>query len=208
MEKNNEAEKEEIAKGIIKIILLGESGVGKSALISAYNGDPFSENSLSNSQSSFIFKKLTINNNNYGIQVWDTAGQEKYRSVNKIFIKDSNIVIFVYDITNRKSFLELKFWTNYIKELLGKNITIGIAANKIDLFDTEKENVSKEEGQKLAEEQKAIFKQTSAKKDREGFENFINELIKKFLLNNPYFKTDTINLGAKHLNKKKERNCC
>ena len=208
MEKNNEAEKEEIAKGIIKIILLGESGVGKSALISAYNGDPFSENSLSNSQSSFIFKKLNINNNNYGIQVWDTAGQEKYRSVNKIFIKDSNIVIFVYDITNRKSFLELKFWTNYIKELLGKNITIGIAANKIDLFDTEKENVSKEEGQKLAEEQKAIFKQTSAKKDREGFENFINELIKKFLLNNPYFKTDTINLGAKHLNKKKERNCC
>ena len=208
MEKNNEAEKEEIAKGIIKIILLGESGVGKSALISAYNGDPFSENSLSNSQSSFIFKKLTINNNNYGIQVWDTAGQEKYRSVNKIFIKDSNIVIFVYDITNRKSFLELKFWTNYIKELLGKNITIGIAANKIDLFDTEKENVSKEEGQKLAEEQKAIFKQTPAKKDREGFENFIIELIKKFLLNNPYFKTDTINLGAKHLNKKKERNCC
>ena len=208
MEKNNEAEKEEIAKGIIKIILLGESGVGKSALISAYNGDPFSENSLSNSQSSFIFKKLNINNNNYGIQVWDTAGQEKYRSVNKIFIKDSNIVIFVYDITNRKSFLELKFWTNYIKELLGKNITIGIAANKIDLFDTEKENVSKEEGQKLAEEQKAIFKQTSAKKDREGFENFIIELIKKFLLNNPYFKTDTINLGAKHLNKKKERNCC
>ena len=208
MEKNNEAEKEEIAKGIIKIILLGESGVGKSALISAYNGDPFSENSISNSQSSFIFKKLTINNNNYGIQVWDTAGQEKYRSVNKIFIKDSNIVIFVYDITNRKSFLELKFWTNYIKELLGKNITIGIAANKIDLFDTEKENVSKEEGQKLAEEQKAIFKQTSAKKDREGFENFIIELIKKFLLNNPYFKTDTINLGAKHLNKKKERNCC
>jgi small GTP-binding protein len=208
MEKNNEAEKEEIAKGIIKIILLGESGVGKSALISAYNGDPFSENSLSNSQSSFIFKKLTINNNNYGIQVWDTAGQEKYRSVNKIFIKDSNIVIFVYDITNRKSFLELKFWTNYIKELLGKNITIGIAANKIDLFDTEKENVSKEEGQKLAEEQKAIFKQTSAKKDREGFENFINELIKKFLLNNPYFKTDTISLGEKHLNKKKERNCC
>ena len=208
MEKNNEAEKEEIAKAIIKIILLGESGVGKSALISAYNGDPFSENSLSNSQSSFIFKKLTINNNNYGIQVWDTAGQEKYRSVNKIFIKDSNIVIFVYDITNRKSFLELKFWTNYIKELLGKNITIGIAANKIDLFDTEKENVSKEEGQKLAEEQKAIFKQTSAKKDREGFENFIIELIKKFLLNNPYFKTDTINLGAKHLNKKKERNCC
>ena len=208
MEKNNEAEKEEIAKGIIKIILLGESGVGKSALISAYNGDPFSENSLSNSQSSFIFKKLTINNNNYGIQVWDTAGQEKYRSVNKIFIKDSNIVIFVYDITNRKSFLELKFWTNYIKELLGKNITIGIAANKIDLFDTEKENVSKEEGQKLAEEQKAIFKQTSAKKDREGFENFIIELIKKFLLNNTYFKTDTINLGAKLFNKKKERNCC
>ena len=208
MEKNNEAEHGEIAKGVIKIILLGESGVGKSALISVYNGDSFSENIPCNTQSSFIFKKVTIDNNNYNLQVWDTAGQEKFRSVNKIFIKDSHIVIFVYDITDRRSFLELKFWINYVEELLGKNITIGIAANKIDLFDTVKENVSKEEGQKLAEEQKALFRQTSAKKDMKGFENFINELIKKFLLNNPDFKTDGISLSAKHSNKKKEGNCC
>ena len=208
MDKNNEAKNGENTKGVIKIILLGESGVGKTALINVYYGDPFCEYIPSNQQSLFIFKRININNNNYNIQVWDTAGQEKFRSVNKIFIKDSQIVIFVYDITDRRSFLELNFWTEYIEELLGKNITIGIAANKIDLFDTVQECVSKEEGQKYAEEQNAIFRQTSAKKDREGFENFVNTLINQFLTNNPDFKTDGISLSTKNSNIKKKGECC
>jgi len=128
-------------------------------------------------QSSFISKRLTINEKIYDIQIWDTAGQERFCSINKIFIKDSHIVIFIYNITSRKSFLELKFWTEYVDELLRKNISIGIAANKIDLFEIEGESVSKEEGQKLAEEKEGIFKQTSARIDSKGFENFVNELI-------------------------------
>lgn len=203
MERNNEAK-----KGTIKIILLGESTVGKTSLINVYHGDPFSEIIASNSHSSFISKKMTINGNNYDIQIWDTAGQERYRSVNKIFIKDSHIVIFVYDITNRSSFLESKFWTKYVEELLGKDLTIGIAANKIDLYETKGESVSKEEGKKLAEEQKALFKQTSAKKDRKGFEDFINKLIIKFLSNNPDFKNDGMSLNSKNPNKTKRRKFC
>jgi len=208
MDKKDEVLIGEITKGTIKIILLGESGVGKSCLITVYGGKPFPEVSVCNVQSSFISKVLTINNNNYDIQIWDTAGQERYRSVNKIYIKDSHIVIFVYDVTNRKSFLELKFWTNYVEELLGKNVIIGIAANKIDLFESDKENVSKKEGQEFAEEKKAIFKQTSAKKDSEGFSNFVNELITKFLTKNPDFKTDILSLSTENSNKKKKGGCC
>ena len=106
MKNNNEVKKIKNPEGSIKIILLGEPGVGKSSLINVYNGDPFSENIPSSIQSSFISKRLTINEKIYDIQIWDTAGQERFRSINKIFIKDSHIVIFVYDITSRKSFLE------------------------------------------------------------------------------------------------------
>ena len=200
MEKNTE--------GTIKIVLLGEASVGKSSLINVYNGEPFSENIPCTIQSSFLSKRLNINEKSYNIQIWDTAGLEKFRSVNKIFIKDSHIVIYFYSITDRRSFLELKFWTKYADELLGKDITIIIAANKIDLFETVGESVSKEEGQKFAEEKNGLFKQTSAKMDREGFENFVNELIKKFLSNNPDLKNDSINLSIKKPKKSKNGECC
>ena len=208
MKNNNEVKKVKNPDGSIKIILLGEPGVGKSSLINVYNGDPFSKYIQSTFQSSFISKKLTINEKSYEIHIWDTAGQERYRAINKIFIKDSHIVIFVYSITNRKSFMELKFWTEYVDELLGKDITIGIAANKIDLYETEGESVSKGEGQKFADEKNCMFKQTSAKMDREGFENFVNELINKFLSNNPDLKNNSIALRNKKPKKNKQGKCC
>ena len=83
----------------IKVILLGESGVGKTNLISITNGGNFNENEVVTSSLSFSVKKLNVNGKEYAINLWDTVGQERLRNLTKLFYNDSKIVIFVYDIT-------------------------------------------------------------------------------------------------------------
>ena len=83
----------------IKVILLGESGVGKTNLINITNGLNFNNNELVSSTSSYCIKNLYVNGKEYSIKLWDTVGQEKLRNLTKLFYNDSKIVIFVYDIT-------------------------------------------------------------------------------------------------------------
>ena len=82
----------------IKVILVGMTSVGKTNMINILSGMQFQTSILSTTSSSYVEKKMNIDNKKYNLQIWDTAGQEKFRSLTKIFIKDSKIVIFVYDI--------------------------------------------------------------------------------------------------------------
>ena len=116
----------------IKVILLGGSGTGKTNIIKALVDRPFDESSNSTLTSSFISKKININNREYHLELWDTAGQEIYRSLTKLFLVDSKIVIFVYDITQKSSFEELDFWINTAKENLDNTAIYAIFANKKD----------------------------------------------------------------------------
>ena len=100
----------------IKIILLGDSGEGKTNLISVSTGEKFNKDSQTTKASSFREQRyVTENGNIYLLDLWDTAGQEFYRSLNKIFIKNSKIVLVVYAIDNPKSFKEIDYWINYVK---------------------------------------------------------------------------------------------
>ena len=191
----------------IKIILLGNEAVGKTALINAYEDKAFSEVTTSTIGSGFIQKKVKINEKEYIVQLWDTAGQEKFRSVSKIYFKDSDIVIFVYDITNEKSFNDLgEFWIGYVKDLIGNDKVFGIASNKIDLFENKK--VEKEEGEKFAEDNGALFCETSAKEDPKGFQKFVNDLIVTYISKRKNVKKEqNINLNKNKL-KKNKKNCC
>ena len=94
----------------IKIILVGDSGTGKTNLITVAAGFEFNSNSLSTTSCSYVQIKIKKDEKEYKVNLWDTIGQEKYRSLTKIFVKDSKIVIFVYDITNRESFESLPYW--------------------------------------------------------------------------------------------------
>ena len=184
-----------------KVILLGESGVGKTNLINITMGGNFNDNEIVSSTSSFSIKKLTVQGKEYTIKLWDTIGQEKLRSLTKLFYNDSKIAIFVYDITRKETFEELKsYWVNDVIEKLGKDIIKGVVANKIDLFLNEK--VSREEGEEFASSINAQFLSTSAKADSPvKFEGFLAKLYEEYLAKKGAIHTE-MKTNVKTKNKK------
>ena len=165
----------------IKVILLGESGVGKTNLINIVTGIDFNENERSTGSSAFSEKKLNVRGKVYPIKLWDTIGQEKLRTLTKLFYNDSKIVIFVYDITHKQSFEELKnYWVKDVEEKLGKDIIKAIVGNKIDLFVNEE--VTEEQGKEFAKSVNAEFLLTSAKTEGpKKFEDLLTKLYEKYL---------------------------
>lgn len=162
----------------VKVVLLGETGVGKSNIIVRYNGGEFDSNSLPNNSCSFIIKYYNFGNKIYRINVWDTAGQEKYHSLTKIFIKDSKIALLVYAINDYKSFEKLDFWYNTVKEACN-NIIVAVVGNKIDLYEEEK--VDQNEAKAKAKEYNAKFQLTSALNDDTGIDEIFEILVKEYI---------------------------
>ena len=165
----------------IKMILLGEAGCGKSSIISRYALDRFDSNYFTTFSSTFISKLFEYKGKKYNINIWDTVGQEKFRSLTKIFIKGTKICLFVYDITNLKSFKEINFWLEQAKNIAEKDVVFGMAGNKNDLIG--KEQVDDKLAMKFAEENNIIFSTTSAAKKNGSVQELINKLIRKYVDN-------------------------
>ena len=149
-----------------------------------------------------------MNGKKYTLNLWDTAGQEEYDSLTKIFTKNANIVILVYSIVDKKSFQALNKWLKLVKEINGEDgYALGVAANKSDLY--KQTVVPDSQGQEYAKKNKAVWKSTSAKKEDQGIEVLIDELLEIYLdkqhnNNHPEY----IKLNKKDVNKKKEGGCC
>ena len=176
----------------LKIILLGESGVGKSSIILRYYKDKFDPHLPSTFGSTFIKKDLKRDNITYKLNIWDTTGQEKYHSVTQLFIRDTDIAILVYSIDDVNSFKKLDFWYKTIIDNCGENFILAIVGNKYDLFlsDNENENENKnndivfvpdEEANKFANEKNAIFKLVTAKEDKKGIDSLFDELLNDYI---------------------------
>ena len=156
-----------------KVVLLGDSGVGKTCIISRYISGAFDQNSPTTNGASYASKIVEIANKSVSLDIWDTAGQEKYKSLTKFFYKDAKVAILVYDITQKESFTNMKqYWYEQLKEFGSKDIIIGVAGNKCDMY--EKEDVSENEGKEFAEQIGAFFEMTSAKNNTGINDLFMN----------------------------------
>ena len=147
----------------IKVVLLGETAVGKSCLISRFVNDVFQTNHISTLAGTFSSKTVFYDKLKKKIiyEIWDTAGQEKYRSLNKMFYHDAKVAILVLDITRKDPFHAIKnYWYLELKDNAPKNIILGLAANKSDLY--EYEEITNSELEEYAKSINAEYKQTSA----------------------------------------------
>ena len=167
----------------IKIILLGDTGVGKSSIIKRYIEDSFEVNLSSTIGSNFLEKIEKIKGQKVRLEVWDTAGQEEFRSVTKLFVKNSKIIILVYNVTQKLSFEGLNYWYDFIQKELAQNFVLGVAGNKTDLIfeDGYDEEITSEEGKAFAEKIKANFSLVSAKESGKEITNLFNQCISSYL---------------------------
>ena len=164
----------------IKITLIGNSGVGKTSIINQYIDQTFDEANAATIGANYSEKVITKNNKEYELNIWDTAGQEKFHSVGKHFYKDAYIVCLVYDITSQDSLEQLQtIWYPDIKKFGEKYTILAVVGNKSDLYENDNladENHAKEFAQSI----NAIFMLTSAKTG-DGIEKLFDTLVDKFL---------------------------
>ena len=211
-------ENEEIEQNPIrcKTIIVGDSGVGKTSIISRYL-KKFKEKEKATIGASFTNKLETIDGKLILFEIWDTAGQERYRSINNIFYQDAYICLLVYDITKKESFQNIKeYWYKSVLEQSSDNIIFHIVGNKIDLFD--KEKVDRKEVEEYCEEIGAEVSYISAMEENGTYVDILfNKLGEKFLNSDIYIenikaiqtkKTEKIKIDDVEKKNSKKRKCC
>ena len=159
---------------IFKIVLIGDTSVGKTNILSKYLTDEFDAKSKATVGVEFGVKNFKIENNIVKVQIWDTAGEERYRSITNAYYKGAKGSLLVYDITNKKSFENVEKWISDLKANADEDISMILLGNKTDLED--KRVVSTEEGKNKAEFYNLTFMETSALNGNNIQEAF-NELI-------------------------------
>ena len=165
---------------IYKVLLLVDTTVGKTCFLMKYTDKTFQEVHMSTIGLDYRLKSMTLKGGkNVKLQIWDTAGQDRFRAITKNYYKSANGIILIYDVTSLVTYENVKSWISQIREEAPENVVIFIAGNKIDM--EEERKVSTEDGKRLAYEYGFPFYETSAKEDiniNETFENLVESIDK------------------------------
>ena len=188
---------------VYKILLLGDATVGKTCFLMRYVDNTFQDSHMSTVGLDYKIKTLQMEDGkNVKIQIWDTAGQDRFRSITKNYYKGAHAIILIFDVTNHDSFDNVSVWINQIKEEVSEKVCIVLVGNKIDEVD--KRKVLKEDGENIASEYKLDYFECSAKTG-ENIETVFQEVVKTMVEN----YTKIPEAGEKLSNeKKKKSNCC
>ena len=220
----------------LKLIVVGNQGTGKSCILNRFVNETFEENYQATIGLDFQSKNVTIHDQDVRLILYDTAGQEKFRSLIPMYIREAQIILLIYDITDKESFDSMPKWIQEVLQVKNSEAVFVLIGNKIDLED--KRQISFEEGKKFAEENNYIFQEVSAKTgdnfeklfEVQIFEGVYNKFKKEFDKrekmeyndenndqgdygnnndNSNYNKDIKVKLGSDNNdNKKKRKRCC
>ena len=145
----------------LKLIVVGNQGTGKTSILNRFVSETFDENYQATIGLDFHSKNITIHDQDVRLIIYDTAGQEKFRSLIPMYIREAQIILFIYDISDKESFDSIPKWIQQVNDVINKEVVFALIGNKLDLESNRK--VTFEEGKKLAEKNNYVFQEVSAK---------------------------------------------
>ena len=166
---------------IFKVVLIGDTSVGKSSLLVRFADDQFSETYVTTIGLDFRFKTMIVNDKVVKVQIWDTAGQERYRSITNAYYRGAESIIIVFDLTCRQSFNHIEDWIEEVSKYTGPQVHKIILGNKSDVGEEDKQ-VTKEDIEKFEKKTGVKIYEVSAKKSLNvdfAFKDLVETLIKK-----------------------------
>ena len=193
---------------VYKVLILGDSSVGKTCFLLKYTDKVFNEVYMSTIGLDYRLKTLTLKDGKkVKLQIWDTAGQDRFRTITKNYYKGAHGIILIYDVTNTDTYDNVENWISQIKEEASPNVVIYLVGNKVDMED--KRKVSTEDGQKIADANNLPFIETSAKSDiniNETFDNLVEKMDSVF---SNLEKNNLVAISGNKLNKdNNKKKCC
>ncbi|XP_038070413.1 ras-related protein Rab-31-like [Patiria miniata] len=188
----------------VKLCLLGDSGVGKSSIVQRFVCDSYQDSIPPTIGASFMSKTITSGEKSFKFQIWDTAGQEKYRGLAPMYYRGAAAAIVVYDITSQVTYTKVRDWIHELQQHGPDNIAIAIAGNKNDMADLRE--VDMRTAMDYAQDIGAVFIETSAKTAANVKELFVNisEQLPPEVM--PYNSNDIVKPGRNQ--GKKRGRCC